>query len=82
MASTYNVTTDKNVFRQTLLGVFQGRELLTIMSVIVCYNEAIKAVSEDARYTTIDYYELCKDAKNDNIDPSAIRTLLERLSVH
>ena len=81
MASTYNVTTDKNVFRKTLFEVFQGRQLLTMMSIIVCYNEAIEAVSDDALYAPIDYHELCKNAEDDCIDPSAIKTLLERLSV-
>ena len=81
MTSSYKVTTDKALFRQILREVFQERELLTMMSVIVSYNEAIKAVPDDALYATIDYYELCKDAEDDGIDPSAIKTLLERLSV-
>lgn len=81
MSTTYTVTTDKALFRQILREVFQERELLTMMSVIVSYNEAIKAVPEDAPCATIDYYALCKDAEDDGIDPSTIKTLLERLSI-
>lgn len=81
MTSYYTVTTDKTLFREILLDVFQGRELLTMMSIIVAYNEAIKAVPDNVFYTTIDYYKLCKDAEDDGIDPSAIKTLLQRLSV-
>jgi hypothetical protein len=81
MASTYNVTTNKAIFRQTLLDVFQGRELLTMMSIVVAYNTAITEVSQNAPYATIDYYQLCKEAEDDGIQPSAIKTLLERLSV-
>jgi hypothetical protein len=81
MMTTYTVTTDKSVFRKTLLEVFPERELLTMMSIIVCYSDARKAVSEDAFCTTIDYYELCKNAKDDGIEPAAIKNLLERLSV-
>lgn len=67
MASTYNVTTD------TARGL-SGASALDD-------DEAIEAVSDDALYAPIDYYELCKNAEDDGIDPSAIKTLLERLSV-
>ena len=80
-ASTYNITTDKAVFRNTLAQVFFGREILTMMSVIVAYNEAISKVDPTATYAPIDYYEVCKDAEDDGISPTAIKTLLERLSV-
>lgn len=81
MSSTYQVTTDKALFRTTLLDVFKGRELLTMMSIIVAYNKAISDVPENALYAPIDYYQLCKEAEDDGICSKKIKTLLERLEI-
>ncbi len=82
MCSTYNVSMDIPLFRRIILEVFGRRELLTIMSVIVCYNEAHKEASNKGLlYATINYHALCKEAEDDGIDRDTIKTVLEKLSV-
>lgn len=78
--TTYTVTTDKAVFWIVLRKLFQERELSTLMSIICYYSEAVEEAPENALYTKIDYYKMCKEAQDDGIDNFEIETLLENLS--
>lgn len=75
----YRVTTDKARFRTVFDQVFAGRQVLTVMSVLVHYNEARKKTTTDS-YMMINYDELCEAAAADNVTPEEIKDFLTKLA--
>lgn len=81
-AADYCVTLDTERFRTAFRQTFSPREILTLMTVVVGYNEArTKALEENAPHATINFESLCADAAHENVSPKQIQLLLTLLSV-